>query len=231
MNAYDSKHLKTAQLHRLITILSKIWLHKRMKLSLHTTCRAKRRIKSDKQKKKKSSFGRGRKCAKITDLLTWGWEKTEQHGVFRGCSASKHVRLATTVHCAAISYSTWTCSRLHVTHWLTLYCWLPPAHERHVKDDFPTLKCINLVFWIFRVETILLFLKPNKWFRKPVNHWTATMRWSHCNSLLRFLWSCCIIMCWFFASRLCICAECALVECMSAALRLCWMVFRVGLWL
>lgn len=78
MNAYDSKHLKTAQLHRLITILSKIWLHKRMKLSLHTTCWAKRRIKSDKQKKKKSSFGRGRKCDKITDLLTWGWEKKEK---------------------------------------------------------------------------------------------------------------------------------------------------------
>ena len=39
-----------------------------------------------------------------------------------------------------------------------------------MKEDFPTLKCINLVFLIFRVETILLFLKPNKWFRKPVNH-------------------------------------------------------------
>ena len=127
---------------------------------------------------KKTLLAEGEKCAKITDLLTWGWEKMEKlssgwkHSVFRGRSATKHVQLATTVHCAAVSYSTRTCSRLHVTHqaWLALYCWLSPALEWHVKEDFPTLKCINLVFLIFRVETILLFLKPNKWFRKPVNH-------------------------------------------------------------
>lgn len=104
MNAYDSKHLKMAQLHRLITILSKIWLHKRMKLSLHTTCRAKRRIKSDKQKKKKSSFGRGRKCAKITDLLTWGWEKRKNWAAWRLQRMLSLKTCATCNNCALCCY-------------------------------------------------------------------------------------------------------------------------------